>query len=417
MMNNRQEIINRIYYYGLLMIAITLPLPSFPLNSICIIAIIIIWIVNVSMERKLMIDRQNVLLVSAPLALFVAYLIGVGYSSNIPDAWSSIQKKLPICFLPLVVASFPAIGSKRLNAILVSFVISCVCVSAACVIYTFQLNKELGIEFASYNNWQFSDDNLIRKFGFHHVYFAMYLCLCLVVIGHLVNSSANKYVKLGWIFISIYIVLFMMALSSRMGIIVLVVIATLAILVYLRGSIVLKLLVITGLFVATIVVGYQFPFIREKFTGLFDINLNQYNAKYRASSRWTLLNNSWSIIRDNWVFGVGTGDFDDLLLKEHMKSNYEEGIFHEYNAHNQYLDAAGCVGIMGFIAMLASMLIPFYLSLKKRDFLSLSFTLIVFLSFLTETMLARQKGIVFFALFYSLLNMYGFHKENRLLQF
>jgi O-antigen ligase len=416
-MNKSQTLRYEVYYYVLLLLAVTLPLPFYAINNGFIIAASVVWLVNVFIEKKLEINKSDRIIVIGSTILFIIYVIGVSYSSNKVDAWTAVERKLPLFFFPLVVASLPGIGSKKINAILIGFLISCSAIAFLCVVYTFWFNKQLGYEFVYWYNFQYSEDNLTRKFGFHHVYFCMYLCFCEVIIFYLIRKTSKIFLKVLLAILSVFLMLFMMGLASRMGAIILIVLIALAVFLFIKRSFILKLSTVLGVIALVCFVGYQFPFIREKFTGFLNINVNEYSIRYQASNRMVSIVSTWSIFSKNWIFGVGTGDLNDLLIKEYERINFQEGLIHTYNPHNQYLDTAGAVGIFGLCALLTIMLFPLYSSITRRDFIGLSFSIIVLFSFLTESMLSRQKGVVFFSFFTCILSIHRNKREDFLMKF
>ena len=132
------------------------------------------------------------------------------------------------------------------------------------------------------------------------------------------------------------------------------------------------------------------------------------------SQRFEYLKIATRIIKDNFWFGVGTGDVDDTFKKHY--ANGESSLSEEYQhrAHNQYLTFFISFGIFGFIASLFFMFTPVFY--EKKQFLPLIFSLIAFLSMLNEDTLETQAGITFFTYFYSLFFVaFSFKKEKNYL--
>jgi O-antigen ligase len=165
------------------------------------------------------------------------------------------------------------------------------------------------------------------------------------------------------------------------------------------------------------------------------------------------------VIKNNWLIGAGAGDAKDVLvarysrlildnptadnlvdstvfqikknnktvayLKEmaissdntykeqlsmHAKNrlkrknnHYNASFQRAYNFHNQYLQTFGEIGIFGFLLLFFLLASPFILSIRNKDYLAMSFLIIVGASFLTESMLERQAGVAFISFFYTLL--------------
>ena len=117
------------------------------------------------------------------------------------------------------------------------------------------------------------------------------------------------------------------------------------------------------------------------------------------------------IIKNNFLFGVGTGDVKDVLLEKY-KENGMTGAYNEkLNAHNQFLQTFVALGLPGIILLLSSFIFPFILAIRKRNYIYISFLTIVFVNFLTESMLETIAGVMFYAFFNSLLMVNVNRKE------
>jgi O-antigen ligase len=88
------------------------------------------------------------------------------------------------------------------------------------------------------------------------------------------------------------------------------------------------------------------------------------------------------------------------------------GIFNEQlNSHNQFLQTFLALGLPGILLLLSLFVFPIINSLKTKNYILFCFLVIVFLNFLTESMLETISGVVFFAFFYSLLIANSTRKE------
>jgi O-antigen ligase len=75
----------------------------------------------------------------------------------------------------------------------------------------------------------------------------------------------------------------------------------------------------------------------------------------------------------------------------------------KFNTHNQYFDYLLSYGVTGLVLLLLVMLVPLYNAIRSKDPVLVSFILLIMLCMLTENILSRQAGIVFYALFNALL--------------
>jgi O-antigen ligase len=142
----------------------------------------------------------------------------------------------------------------------------------------------------------------------------------------------------------------------------------------------------------------RFRIIQEpKATGLeIHQEVTQWNSVNLRLLEWQA---SWNIIKKSWITGVGTGDGQDALKGYYASFNTSTRNM-DFDSHNQYLQTVIELGMMGFISLLLCLFLPAFR--PGYSTLHLSFILLFGLMCLTESMLARQKGIVFFTLFQSL---------------
>lgn len=74
------------------------------------------------------------------------------------------------------------------------------------------------------------------------------------------------------------------------------------------------------------------------------------------------------------------------------------------NFHNQYVQFFAELGIFGLILLLLMLLANLKNALRSKDFVHFCFAILMISLFLTESFLARQRGVVFFSLLYCLYN-------------
>jgi O-antigen ligase len=118
------------------------------------------------------------------------------------------------------------------------------------------------------------------------------------------------------------------------------------------------------------------------------------------------------LLKDNWLIGLGTGDVQAALNACYKERGYSDVMYKDQlNTHNEYLNVWLNTGIVGFIVFLATLVIPCRAAYLKHNYFYLSFIILVMIVFLTENVLERQKGIVFYSFFNSLLafNLSIFH--------
>ena len=84
-------------------------------------------------------------------------------------------------------------------------------------------------------------------------------------------------------------------------------------------------------------------------------------------------------------------------------NNITEG-YQKKNFHNQYIQVFAELGFIGFVLLVLILFINFKNAFKNKDFLHIAFAILMLSLFLTESFLWRQRGVVFFTVFYCLFN-------------
>lgn len=135
--------------------------------------------------------------------------------------------------------------------------------------------------------------------------------------------------------------------------------------------------------------------------------LDNFSVNYEISNehlspmmmRFAIWECTWPIIKDNLLFGVGTGDQQDKLNQTYEENNFRIIVENnlQYNTHNQYLQYWLAIGLLGLFSFSSLILI-----LLKKAFYSKNVVFIVFafcfaIFSLNESTLQVQKGIVMFS--------------------
>ena len=117
------------------------------------------------------------------------------------------------------------------------------------------------------------------------------------------------------------------------------------------------------------------------------------------------------LLKEEPIFlnGFGLNASKKMLLIKEEKYNLYKG-YGSFNFHNQYIQNFAELGIFGFLLLLLMLGISLKKSLKNKDFIHFSFTVLMISLFLTESFLWRQRGVVFFTLFYCIFNTMS-HKK------
>ena len=124
---------------------------------------------------------------------------------------------------------------------------------------------------------------------------------------------------------------------------------------------------------------------------------------HSVTQRIEYLRTGFSILKDNPLFGVGTGDVPAAFDRKYDENKTALDPEWRLRAHNQWLTFAIAFGIPGLIILLIAFILPGLLQKKFSQYLFLLFFMVSFLSMFNEDTLETQAGVAFFAFFYTFL--------------
>jgi O-antigen ligase len=220
------------------------------------------------------------------------------------------------------------------------------------------------------------------------------------------DQKKSKKTKLGVVIITILLMLFNLLILSRMGLIVMGLIGSILLVNRIRQGKFKRYYLVIALFIVVFTISlYAF---NSTFKQRIDVLFSSENVEGSLNQRQHIWLSSFSLFKKNALFGVGTGDAKSELINEFLVNEYN-GPY--YNCHNEYLQAGISVGIFGVTILLANLLMP--MILRWKNLLYILFLSIVSITFLTESVLSVQKGVVFYSFFNSLLAFWGRNLETR----
>ncbi|MCD4746889.1 MAG: O-antigen ligase family protein [Bacteroidales bacterium] len=110
---------------------------------------------------------------------------------------------------------------------------------------------------------------------------------------------------------------------------------------------------------------------------------------------------SLGIIKNNLLFGVGTGDLNIAFKDYYEKVNSALKTEWRRRSHNQYLHIFVGLGLIGFLWFIFSLFYPPFITGKMFDYFYFIFFATAILSMFTEDTIESQAGVTFFAFFNS----------------
>lgn len=205
--------------YGVMMGAVPTSVPQFILMGN--------WIAEGKFRNKL-IQLKSSRVFWVLIAVMLAHVLGLLYSSNIEEGLKDLKIKVPLVLLPIVLFSTPVISKKEFHALLYCFIVGCITNTGWCLLYSFVLHHNDATRDAS-------------RF-MSHIRLGLYLNMAIAVCTYFIFTSEVLLKKSLWALLIFYFVSVLLALGLASGLFNFIVLLFLAVCVFIyRQKIVLKI--------------------------------------------------------------------------------------------------------------------------------------------------------------------------------
>ncbi len=418
---------------NLLLVLLALLLITIPIKPIFgSIAVILFTIVSFSGVYKLNFKPNTALFL--PIALYVLMVLSLLWTTSNIHTLSGLQKEASLLVLPLAFLFLPKLDKKSSYKVFHWFGFG----MAAFGIFS------ISIAFIRYfdtgNQNVFIFNNLITA-EVNAIYIAAFASFCLFYFIALKNKKTID-------FVAIYILaVFIFLLYSKT---IFFIDALLLVWYYLKKGTAQKsvkwvtlIMGATFLFLSIIYV----PQVRERFkqeyqTAFVDNTIYSETGIKDKNSNYITIKKAWTNSefhpqsyfpgtafrvfqirifletfqeQNLWFKGLGQ-DASELSIKDKHKQYQLFNEYRYFNFHNQYIQIFAELGVFGFIIFLIMVFLNFKNALSNNNFLHFVFAFTMIVLFLTESMLCRQRGILFFITLYCIFNSVDFKTKEKLVK-
>ena len=368
-----------------------------------IIGIGLYWIFSFAYK-----ERLNVLVRSpfalAFIALYLLHLLSMMYTLDVVEGLNDLRLKITLLLLPLFMMTNEWIDNEKRFFLLRFFALLMVVMAGIDLILSFVEFLDTG----NLNVFYYKQLPHILPSKVHYV--AWYYSFALFVILYQVVHS-KKYI-IFWGFCIAILLISMFLLASRIYLLAFFVVFFVALIksgyyfCYSRKIIGILCLFLLPLFLVPNTYSRIIETVHELEHLILEDSKNQTNA------RIYIWNFSLPLLMKSPLIGYGIGDAKTELNQSlrDCKAQFWNGdrnipIYkNNYNFHNQFIQTWAEVGILGFLLLIFLMFGPFIRpDVHPLFMLFLGLTLF---GFMTESMLERQAGILFFAFMYPLLSKF-----------
>ena len=382
----------------------TLPI-SIRLNSIAIALVAVAVLVNF-FKKPFVISKDYLIPFFFALLFFLTQLIGVRGSMSSLTTWKEVEQLLPLIIFPVLFMTSRTNNDEFSQASLKALV------SAIIICGIIMIGESALVFFKTQDVSVFTYHKLCEPFSSGAIFFSFFIVISLLRMDIIIDSFTTSFQKYA---IVIFLLLLLFLLASKMillpGLVLLAVKYRRNLFTFLpKNKLVVPILFILFLLLLVPVL-QRFKDIlnpridivmNDKFN--YDSPLNGLNLRI-IQARFGI-----EILNDNeaWLFGVGIDKAQELLNDKYVNYGLHTGYnddfdkgYLDYNFHNQYIETAVRSGLLGLFSLLAMVFLLIIIIIKRQTFVLGWELILLLLFFITESVLERQIGIVYFCLIFS----------------
>ena len=391
----KESILNKIIF--ILMFALVLIPTNYKAISIFIFGTVILYY---AIRRKKTINL-NYFILNAMFYLVVAGTIL--YSENMDYASQKLQTMASLFVFPFLFSFFTTEDKQRIFNNLTKYL----------YIYIFTVFLfNIVIFFIFFINFFSFHDTLIHlpeivnlhlgKFNIHPIYISMHCAIAIIFSLSLFKKIKTRRNKGILIFLNIMLLCFLFIYAKKGPILALI--ATFIfynVLKYNKKDIIYSIFSLIFLVLLILLI----PNTRNRFKELNKIETLSEGQINSTNIRLTIFHEVRELIIESPFMGYGVGDYNDKLKEKYKEQGISVLLISNYNAHNQYLSICLMGGIFTFIIFVLMMYNLFNLSFKYNNYILLSLLVFYSLMMLTENILEREDGVIFFSFFLNFFSL------------
>ena len=395
--------VEKILFFNLLLISMFPLLPK-AAESILMMLFFLLSLIVIIKKRET-IKKPKIKSLFIISSVFVIYLMSSFYSENNKENVNFLIRVIPILMFPLSIGLLPAsiVTSNRLRTIKIVYISS---VFISLLFAHIQLKSNFYISQWEYRN-SFED---LKKV--HGTYFSLWIGFSVLII---INDYVISYYKgknslkvLLALLMTSYLIYWQITINARLPLFVTLLLLTI---ISFKTLEIKKQIYIYSFIIITVLLTFylNFELIKEKVK--FNLPEGKYELNHKTMSseeiRAGIYYCSTSLIKKSWIYGYGIGDVNDqlnLCYKSKINSDVYQ-IFH-YNSHNQYIQIFLAGGIIGLLYFLFNIYYVLKKSIVRKDNVFIMFNVLLIICFLTENILSRHDGILFYSFFSSIFFYY-----------
>lgn len=410
--SSRPAVNPKMLVFLLTAVLLTIPL-NYGFSSAAVIMLVVYTLITARRE-----DFSFNASLALPVALFVLMTISLLWSVDFKSTLKALSKEISLLIIP-VIFCFNKLWQKQVNDVLKFFSFGMLCYGLFYIVRAF-------INYVSTGNINsFFYHDLVTK-DLNAIYVSVFLSVAFFYYLEKKQKRRFEYIALAFLFTLIFL------LSSKNILVADGLLIILYFLFYSGINLRARLAAAIVFCVLITVVGFNSRIserIAEEFTPSGSVappygvrNISIYEAwnmerfeqndyfngtalrAYQIRIFTEMLNEDPILFKG---YGLNASRLKVMEKgEEHniFKGSKDEPGYNTYNFHNQYIEVFADLGIIGLAIVVLMMVFNLKNGISRKDFIHIAFAILMIALFLTESFLWRQRGVIFFIVFYCLFN-------------
>lgn len=379
-------------------ICLSLMLASIPINAGASLFFASCWFVCVALKNSILkrwsfftwhqdknhTYNKNTYMLIPMMLYWLAYLISLLWTDNLSVGWAEVGQNAWFFAIPFVClcTDFRQISQRCLRAMLWLFVITLTAV------FFYLLAKALIVTHQQSSVFLKSGLSVFHNY-IHYTYSTLYIAsgLAFLYTEWIRDQGLKLTAKILILVCAVCLVLFVILLNSRAGILYLILLLLMCVFhtFFLRKKYRLGIIFLVSAVALVALLHFTLPEKLHRFSN----TTTEIVHGDMSDSRFMIMKNAWTVVKEHPLMGVGAGDRKDSLTPLYGELN------HVYNPHNQFLDTWLGTGVCGMLILWLMVLLPLLVAYKNQQIMPMMVNIMLIAGLMVESMLERQMGVAF----------------------
>ena len=409
-------------------IAISFPFP-YQISNLGIVSLVVFWLLKQLTQKSKVIffNKIDRLIFFCFIGLFIWNAISLFYTQDLQNGLKTLESKLSLLIFPVIFYS-TVISSSAVNRIIKYYIYSL----ALCTIFLLGISINNYIQQGSLLTYH----DFTGALDFHAVFYSYYIFLAILSAVFLISKGGLKTSDRILIYSSIVLSFIGLLISASKNVLVVTSVFLVLSLAFriIKNKIGFKEVIGAILFFSIAFISIsQVPVVKSRIVELTELNglgnlekikngeklvaedIPQFNGTTLRITFW-YVSFKKLIEKNRLLIGLSPGDRRQIMNKEYEKNGINPW-YENYNIHNQFMQIFVELGLIGLLVYLFLHLNMLIYALNQKNLLLVAFIFGLIFFQMTESIIERNKGIVFFCFFLLLLKQISTKDENRNLRY